>query len=135
MTEKDLEIQELRRELERVKKEREGRGWISVKDILGDEYDLNRLRELAQADREGRVVVLPCKTVFEIIWDAGPDCDLACPVSFDGHGDCNFCDHGKQFVYERACKQAHLDQIGKTVFLTREEAEVALEAQKGAERE
>lgn len=27
--------------------------------VLGDEYDLDRLRELAQADREGRCVVLP----------------------------------------------------------------------------
>lgn len=29
----------------------------SIEDILGDEYDLDRLRELAQADREGRCVV------------------------------------------------------------------------------
>ena len=28
-----------------------------IEDILGDEYDLDRLRELAQADREGRCVV------------------------------------------------------------------------------
>ena len=31
----------------------------SIEDILGDEYDLDRLRELAEADREGRCVVLP----------------------------------------------------------------------------
>ena len=30
----------------------------AIEDILGDEYDLDRLRELAQADREGRCVVL-----------------------------------------------------------------------------
>ena len=30
-----------------------------IEDILGDEYDLDRLRELVQADREGRCVVLP----------------------------------------------------------------------------
>ena len=29
----------------------------TIEDILGDEYDLDRLRELAQADREGRCVV------------------------------------------------------------------------------
>ena len=28
-----------------------------VEDILGDEYDLDRLHELAQADREGRIVL------------------------------------------------------------------------------
>lgn len=30
-----------------------------IEDILGDKYDLDRLRELAQADREGRVKILP----------------------------------------------------------------------------
>ena len=34
---------------------------VTIEDILGDEYDLDRLRELAQADREGRCVVLPFK--------------------------------------------------------------------------
>lgn len=33
----------------------------AIEDILGDEYDLDRLRELAQADKEGRCVVLPTK--------------------------------------------------------------------------
>lgn len=32
-----------------------------IKDILGDDYDLDRLRELVKADRYGRCVVLPCK--------------------------------------------------------------------------
>ena len=32
---------------------------VTIEDILGDEYDLDRLRELGQADREGRCVVLP----------------------------------------------------------------------------
>nr|DAS89488.1 MAG TPA: hypothetical protein [Caudoviricetes sp.] len=30
-----------------------------IEDILGDDYDLDRLRELKQADDEGRCVVLP----------------------------------------------------------------------------
>lgn len=30
---------------------------FAIEDILGDEYDLDRLRELAQADREG---ISPC---------------------------------------------------------------------------
>lgn len=29
-----------------------------IEDVLGDEYDLDRLRELVQADRGGRCVVL-----------------------------------------------------------------------------
>ena len=31
---------------------------LDIEDILGDDYDLNRLRELVEADREGRCVVL-----------------------------------------------------------------------------
>ena len=31
----------------------------SIEDILGDEYDLEELREMVQAKREGRCVVLP----------------------------------------------------------------------------
>lgn len=31
----------------------------SIEDILGDDYDLERLRELVEADRDGRCVVLP----------------------------------------------------------------------------
>lgn len=87
---------------------------------------IDRLRELAQAYREGRCVVLPATTVFELTWDAGPECDMICPVSIDGEGQCDFCDHGQMFVYERKCTQELAEQIGKNVFLTREEAEAAL---------
>ena len=38
----------------------------SIEDILGDEYDLDRLRELAQADREGRVEIIE-PDVYECI--------------------------------------------------------------------
>lgn len=93
-------------------------------------YSMNRWAELMKADKDGRVVVLPCKTVFELAWDAGPDCDLVCPVSIDGNGCCDFCDKGKLFAYERLCRQEHIERLGKTVFITREEAEKALEAMK-----
>ena len=32
---------------------------VTIEDILGDEYDLDELREMVQAKREGRCVVLP----------------------------------------------------------------------------
>lgn len=38
-------------------------------DILGDDYDLDRLKELVEADREGRCVAFPCKmgdTLYEV---------------------------------------------------------------------
>lgn len=101
---------------------------MAIIAALFDGVDVDRMKELAEADKEGRLVVLPCKTVFELTWDAGPECDLVCPVSIDGNGCCDFCDKGKLFAYERPCCQEHIERLGKTVFLTREEAEKALEA-------
>lgn len=37
----------------------------AYEDILGDKYDLDRLRELAQADREGRCVVIHPNSVTD----------------------------------------------------------------------
>ena len=37
----------------------------AIEDILGDEYDLDRLRELVQADREGRCVVIHHNSVTD----------------------------------------------------------------------
>ena len=38
----------------------------AIEDILGDDYDLNRLREIVEADREGRCVVLDDLTVADL---------------------------------------------------------------------
>ena len=106
--------------------------WSDLCTVIGECGGIDRLRELAEADKDGRVVVLPGKTVFELTWDAGPDCDMVCTVSIDGHGCCDFCDKGKLFAYEKPCCQEHIERLGKTVFLTREEAEKALEGMKDA---
>lgn len=41
-----------------------------VKDILGSDYNLDRLRDLVEADRDGRCTVFPCKpsdvTVYQL---------------------------------------------------------------------
>ena len=40
-----------------------------VQEILGEDYDLDRLREIVEADRDGRCVVLPCRvgeTVYQV---------------------------------------------------------------------
>lgn len=89
-------------------------GWKHVQDLL-------------QAEKEARLVVLPSKTVWELTMDAGPDCDMKCPVdAFDEALGCDLCSKAKQFAYERSCTQELLKELGKTVFLTREEAEAAL---------
>lgn len=38
---------------------------VAIEDILGDGYDLDRLRELVQADREGRCVVIHPNSVTD----------------------------------------------------------------------
>ena len=92
-----------------------------------DPQKLARLRELVLADQDGRLVMLPSKTVWELTMDAGPDCDMKCPVdAWDESLGCDLCSKAKQFAYERPCTQERLKGLGKTVFLTREEAESAM---------
>ena len=102
-----------------------------IEDILGDEYDLDRLRELAEADREGRCVVLPCKlgdTVFKIgasicMWRETDHCDEYC----NGY-EYRDCWEGCRAVCEDKFSLDDLQRFGKNVFLTREAAEAALKA-------
>lgn len=91
------------------------------------EIKADRLRELVEAEQDGRLVVLPQKTVWELTMDAGPDCDMKCPVdAWDESLRCDLCSKAKQFAYERPCTQERLKELGKTVFLTREDAENAM---------
>lgn len=43
----------------------------ALKLILGDKYDLDRPKELVEADKGGRCLVLPCKvgdTVYRVLY-------------------------------------------------------------------
>ena len=87
-----------------------------------------RLRELAEADKEGRLVVLPCK-VGDTVWfktfkDNGKTCIGMQPHNVAGTRVCVMAE-GKFFPVELP-----LGWLGKRWFLTREEAEKALEAMK-----
>lgn len=94
---------------------------------------LDRFRQLVKADKEGRLVVLPCK-VGDTVWAILGDKKYACKciveyVNIGGRG------LGTTIVL---CEAEGLREqygvtvaaFGKTVFLTREEAERALEAKK-----
>ena len=115
-----------------------------IEDILGDDYDLDRLKELVEADREGRCVVLPCKDWLEIVFGEqevfyGIDTSyIENPIreiSVDSSSRCTWYD-GWETVVLNGYEENGLDwefspeEIGKTVFLTREEAEAALEKMK-----
>lgn len=79
---------------------------MTALNSIGGGY--GRLRELAEADKDGRLVVLPCKigdTVYTL------------RRTFDG----------ADVVGETELWWTDIPQLGKTVFLTSEDAEKALE--------
>ena len=96
-----------------------------IEDILGDEYDLDRLRELVQADREGRCVVLPCKfgnKVYFPLLGRIIEKTVYSIVTFS-NSQRIYCDGTSEFFRP--------ENFGKTVFLTRAAAEKALEEMEG----
>jgi hypothetical protein len=98
----------------------------AIEDILGDEYDLERLRELAQADRKGRCVVLPCKN-GDPVWRLYDDCDF--PGDCYTKQKCRGCEYRNLFIEEQAFCLLMLSQNGKLnppYYTTREEAQAAL---------
>lgn len=103
----------------------EWRAMMSVLNSIGGGY--TRLRELAEADKDGRLVVLPCKvddTVYRIVRDADPH------ITRDEVRNMYFADDMTLCVELISGRIILPEKFGKTVFLTREEAEKALEAMK-----
>lgn len=97
--------------------------WSDLRTITGECGGLDRVRALAEADKDGRLVVLPCKvgdTLFRVF--AGEILEhkvrnmryLAIQERWD-IDTTPFCSYVES-------------SIGKTIFLTREEAKRALEA-------
>ena len=99
--------------------------WSDRCTIVGECGGIDRVRELAEADKDGRVVVLPCRQGDEL-W--------------------TYCDHPIKRVYSFTVSDVSTmngrtvlntlglgtirpEDIGKTVFLTREEAEKAMKGE------
>ena len=115
----------------------------TVFEIIGDDYDLDRLCELVEADREGRCVALPCKNWLEIVFGEqetfyGIDHDYEeNPIR-----EITVCNE-ERFTWYDGWKTVVLkghdengldwefspEDIGKTVFLTPEAAEAALKGE------
>ena len=82
---------------------------------------LHHIRELAEADKDGRVVVLPCKvgdTVYFALLGRIIEKQVFSIVSFSNSTRI-YCDGTSEYFRP--------EDIGKTFFLAREEAEKALE--------
>ena len=87
-----------------------------------------RLRELAEADKDGRCVVLPCKvgdTVWRIVRDGEPH------ITRDEVRDMYFADDMTPCVELVGGRVTFTEKFGKTVFLSRAEAERALQEMDG----
>ena len=94
----------------------------AIEDILGDDYELDRLRELVEADRDGRCVALPCKR-YDILWtffDSPPKTVYSFYVT-----DISTL-NGRTMLNTDIAGVVDARDIGKTVFRTR--AEAALKA-------
>lgn len=114
--------------------------WSDLCTIVGECGGIDRLQELAEADKAGRVVVLPVKPVLTPIisgmlfiiedGDIYEDALYEAVVGMSESGKTNvvYTTLSAQMIFEQA-------DIGKTVFLTREKAEKALEAMKKEETE
>lgn len=127
------------REVEILKEEKlSSNGMVLLGRLMGKklhEIGCERLRELVEAGADGRLVVLPVKPVLTPILssmlyiiedgDIYEDALYEAVVGMSENGEINV-------VYTTLSDQITFEQadIGKTVFLTREEAKAALEAMK-----
>jgi hypothetical protein len=107
--------------------------WSDLCIIVGKCGSIDRLRELAEADKDGRMMVLPCK-VGDTVWITGSVRRLYSEkVRTFFCGDPSYsrgmADNGVKMMRTTGC-DIPIHEFGKTVFLTREEAEKALEAMK-----
>lgn len=110
-----------------------GKAIAEIKEFEG--VPIDRLRELAQAKKKGRLVVLPCDvgdklydvTLGEVREKIVVSLSMFVPESVN-----HLVIHAENF--RNAVTSYELQDIGKTVFLTREAAEAALK-EKEAEHE
>lgn len=105
--------------------------WSDLCTIVGECGGISRVRVLAEADKDGRLVVLPCKVGQRVFALLDTDKHISeCEVKQIGMGNkIGFI--GLEPIGARGREYGvALNGFGKTVFLTREEAENALEAMK-----
>lgn len=101
----------------------------AIEDILGDNYELSRLRELAQADKDGRCVVLPCK-VGDTIYQIGTDREI---VEYNV-GTILITKYGISFAFWVDGFGAYRTSPDEKVYFDRESAKSALNSLKGEQQ-
>lgn len=87
--------------------------WCAAMSVLNGMGSYDRLRELAKADKDGRVIILPCKV-------------------YETDGVRVYEPTVREVIYETAGGPAFdKNAIGKSIFLTRAEAERAMQEMEG----
>ena len=102
---------------------------ISGKNAHAIEDAVNFIRKYEDAEEQGRLVILPCK-VGDTVYALDRFCDGS-KGDCDSWVACKECEDYQQEVSEYrigtlAQAVSVIEMLGKTVFLTREEAEAAL---------
>ena len=103
-----------------------GGGWRSSSIHSSERAALEKLAAYEDAEEQGRLMILPCKIgdkVFRVV----PKCIgtyIQCP--FEGGYGLDRCYNCDAFVKEESFCLSIFEDIGKTVFLTCEEAEAVL---------
>lgn len=101
----------------------------AIEDILGDTYDLDHLRDLVTADREGRLNIAPLKPGDDVYWLLEDDgWYVSDPNKVADVGTKGFYTNGVMDLVN-LCDTPDFtpwDELGKSVFLSQAEAEAAL---------
>ena len=100
-----------------------------IEEVLGEDYDLDRLRELAEADKDGRCFVSDMKLGGKVFYipkfNGKPYCGIR-----EGHVQAvSFTKVGKRIKIREYHAHNQDFMLGKTVFLTYEAAEAALKGE------
>ena len=103
---------------------------LDVNDIIPEiNVTVDHIRDLLQAERDGRLVVLPCK-VGDVVYGFHQERTILPMVAKWIETDTDGWTVAAQYV-PMAPKFYLFSDFGKTVFLTREEAEAALKGGEG----
>lgn len=101
-----------------------------------DPSEVERLRKLAEANKDDRVVILPCKVgdtiyvIAQVLRDHGVHSEIS-PIQITGIGGNALNKVWLVSMVNRHEIRISPSEFGKTVFLTREEAEKALREMEG----
>lgn len=106
--------------------------WLHLCTTIRECGGIDRLRKLAEADKDGRLVAPPCKVgdmLYEVTGRKTISVYKVRSIRVELFGLFIEWDIVEGFVWQ-SLSGINAEEIGKTVFLTREEAEKALEAMK-----